>query len=221
MTSAAAAPNATLKVDALRGTTVEGTQTFTRTFAVGDLVRSAFTYGAGTPQTVGAFEPGEQMSSLCGAQATGRVFSTGTLDERYSFLQTFAATNKNQPVAFVLTDSDLTEAVANAAADGAAQGFNVKDLAITIDAAGIHSRGSIVTPIGSFAGSADVAVGPVNGKLGLHVRNLTAGPLPGALLDQIQQAINTSATEATSGLPIVVRQVTLRAGCMAILGTTP
>ena len=221
MTSAAATPNATVKVDALRGTAVEATQTFTRTFGLGDLVRTAFAYGAAAPQTVGTFEPGEQMTSLCGAQATGRVFSAGTLDERYSFIQTFAVANKNQPVAFVLTDADLTAAVAKAAADGAAQGVNVKDLAITIDAAGIHPRGSVVTPIGTFAGSADVAVGPMNGKLALHVRNLTAGPLPGPLLDQIQQAINSSATEATSGLPFVVRQVTLRPGCMAILGTTP
>jgi len=221
MTATAAAPNATVKVEALRGTAVEATQTFTRTFAAGDLVRSAFTYGAATPQTVGAFEPGETVSSLCSALATGRVFSAGTLDERYSFLQTYAATNKSQPVAFVMTDTDLTEAVAKAASDGAAQGVNVKDLVITIDAAGIHPHGSVVTPIGSFAGAADVAIGPVNGKLGLHVRNLSAGPLPGPLLDQIQQAINQSATDATSDFPIVVRQVALRPGCMAIMGTTP
>jgi hypothetical protein len=221
VTAAAAAPNATVKVDALRGAAVEATQTLTRTFAAGDLVRTAFTYGAGTPQTVGAFEPGEQVTSACAAQATGRVFSTGTFDERNSFLQTYAATNKNQPVAFVITDADLTAAVAKAAADGAAQGVNVKDLAITIDASGVHPRGSVVTPIGTFAGSADVAVGPLNGKLALHVRNMSAGPLPSTLLEGIQQAINQSATDATSGLPIVVRQVALRPGCMAIVGTTP
>ena len=120
-----------------------------------------------------------------------------------------------------MTDTDLTEAVAKAATDGAAQGVNVKDLAITIDAAGVHPRGSIVTPIGTFAAAADVAIGPVNGKLGLHVRNLSAGPLPGALLSQVEQAINQSAADATSGLPIVVHQVALRPGCMAIMGTTP
>src|SRR3954470_667170 len=53
MTSAAAAPGATVKVEALRGTVVEATQTLTRTFAVGDLVRSAFTYGAGATQSLG------------------------------------------------------------------------------------------------------------------------------------------------------------------------
>ena len=221
MTSAAAAPNATVKVDALRGTAVEATQTFSRTFAVGDLVRSAFTYGAVVPQTVGAFEPGEQVSSQCGAQATGRVFSTGTLDERYALLKAFAAANRQQSVAFVLTDADLTAAVAKAAADGAAQGVNVKDLAITIDPAGVHPRGSVVTPVGTFAGAADVAVGPLNGKLGLHVRNLSAGPLPSALLVQVEQVIDQSATDATNDLPLVVRQVALRPGCMAIMGATP
>ena len=221
MKSSAPAPNATVKVDALRGTAVEATQTFTRTFAVGDLMRTAFTYGAATPQTVGAFEPAESVSSLCSAQAAGRVFSTGTLDERSASLKAFAAANKNLAVALIVTDTDLTEAVAKAAADGAAQGVNVKDLAITIDAAGVHPRGSVVTPIGTFAGSADVAIGPVNGKLGLHVRNLSAGPLPSALLDQVQQSINQSAAVATGDLPIVVRQVALRPGCMVIMGTTP
>ena len=221
MTAAAAAPNATLKVDALRGTAVEGTQTLTRTFAVGDLVRSAFTYGAATPQTVGAFEPAELVSSLCAAQASGRVFSTGTLDERSSFLQTYAAANKNQPVAIVITDADLLAAITKAAADGAIQGVTTKDLAVTIDSAGIHPRGSVVTPVGTFAGAADVSVGPSNGKLALHVRNLSAGPIPGVLLDQVQQTIEKAAGDATNGLPIVVRQVSLRAGCMAVMGTTP
>lgn len=221
MTSAAAAPNATVKVDALRGTTIEATQTFTRTFAVGDLLRTAFTYGVATPQTVGAFEPAESVSNLCGAQATGRIFSSGTLDERFTLLKTFAAANKNQAVALIVTDTELTEAVTKAAADGAAQGLTTKDLAITIDAAGVHPRGSVVTPIGTFGGSADVSVGPLNGKLGLHVRNLTAGPLPGAILEQVGQALEKAASDATGGLPMVVRQVALRPGCMAIVGTTP
>lgn len=221
MTSTSAALNVTGKVDALRGTTVEATQTFTRTFGVDDLVRSAFTFGAATPQTIGAFEPRESVSSQCDAQAAGRVFSTGTLDERSASLKAFAAANRNQPVALVVTNQDLTEAVAKAAADGAAQGVNVKDLAITIDEAGVHPRGSVVTPVGTFAGAADVAVGPLNGKLGLHVRNLSAGPLPSVLLAQVEQAINQSAADATGDLPIVVRQVALRPGCMAIMGTTP
>jgi hypothetical protein len=221
MTSTHASLNNSGKVDALRGTTVEATQTFTRTLGVNDLVRTAFTYSAATPQTIGAFEPRDTVSSLCEAQAPGRVFSTGTLDERSASLKAFAAANTKQPVALVVTNTDLTEAVAKAAADGAAQGVNAKDLAITIDASGVHPRGSVVTPVGTFAGSADVAVGPLNGKLALHVRNLSAAPLPSALLDGLQQAINQSATDATSGLPIVVRQVALRPGCMAIVGTTP
>src|SRR6185503_6078472 len=111
MTSAAAAQGATVKVEALRGATVEATQTLTRTFAVGDLVRSAFTYGAATPQTVSAFEAAELVTSVCGAQATGRVFSGGTLDERYAQFEAFVRTNKSAPVSLVVNDADVAAAV--------------------------------------------------------------------------------------------------------------
>ena len=72
MTAAGAAQNATLTVDALLGTTVQATRTLTRTFALGDLVRSGFTYGQGDPQTVGAFDPAELVTSVCGAVGVGR-----------------------------------------------------------------------------------------------------------------------------------------------------
>ncbi len=109
MTTAAALTNATVKVDALRGPTQEATQTFTRTFALGDLVRTAFTYGTATPQTVGAFEPAEQITSVCGAQATGRVFSAGTVEERYNLLKTFSAANKNTAASLVVKETELAD----------------------------------------------------------------------------------------------------------------
>ena len=222
MSAGAAANGATVKVDALRGPTVEATQTFTGNFAVGDLFRSAFTYGGGAPQTVSAFEPAEKMSTLCGALATGRVFSTGTIDERYSLLQAFAAANKGQAVAYVVTEKELLEAITRGIADSSANApASVKNVTATIDPAGVHFSGSLETPVATFTTKGDVIAGAVNGKLGARLRNLHADPIPGALLQQIASAFEQSIDDLTSSFPMVVRQVAMRQGCLAVIGTTP
>jgi hypothetical protein len=222
MTSAAALTNATVKVDALRGPTQEATQTFSRTFALGDLVRTAFTYGIATPQTVGAFEPAEQITSVCGAQATGRVFSAGTVEERYNLLKSFSAANKNTPASLVVKESELADAVAKSTSGiDPSSPATIKDVSITIDGAGLHMTGNIVTVVGTFASTADVIAGPVNGKLQLRLRNLSAGPVPGPILDQIGKAVEQALGGFTDTFPMVVRQVALRTGCMGVMGTTP
>lgn len=219
MTSATAAVGATLRVEALRGTNVESTQTLTRTFALGDLVRTAFTYA---PQAVGAFEPAEQITSVCGAQATGRVFSAGTIDERYSLLESFSSTNRGTPVSLVVTEGELAAAITRAV-DGAGPNApaHITDVRISVDGSGIHLSGNAVTPVGTFAANSDVVMGPVSGKLVLRLRNLSAGPIPGAILQQMQAAIERGMNEFTDTFPMVVRQVALRPGCLGIMGTTP
>ncbi|HET7700911.1 MAG TPA: FecR domain-containing protein [Candidatus Limnocylindria bacterium] len=219
MTSATAAVGATLRVEALRGTNVESTQTLTRTFALGDLVRTAFTYA---PQAVGAFEPAEQITSVCGAQATGRVFSAGTIDERYSLLESFASTNRGTPVSLVVTEGELAAAITRAV-DGAGPNAPayITDVRISVDGSGIHLSGNAVTPVGTFAANSDVVMGPMSGKLVLRLRNLSAGPIPSAILQQMQAAIERGMNEFTDTFPMVVRQVALRPGCLGIMGTTP
>ena len=220
MTAAAATPNATVKVEALRGTAVEASQTLTRTFALGDLIRSAFTYGLATPQTVSTFEPAEQITSVCSAQATGRVFWSGAVDERYNLLRSFAAANRNTPVSLVVTDAEITQSANSALPSDPSQPVTVKDLKITIDGSGLHLTGNVVTPIGVFASSADVLVGQVNGKLVIRLRNLSAGPLPSAILEQIQFAVERGLKEFSDTFPMVVRQVALRSGCIGVMGST-
>jgi hypothetical protein len=221
LTAAAAAPNATLRVDALRGTGVEATQTLTRTFAAADLVRTAFTYGAATPQSVGAFEPAEQVASVCAALAAGRVFASGAADARYDGLKAFAASNRSQAASFVVTEAELAQSVTRAVADSGGGIVTVRDVKIAIDGSGIHFAGSIVTPLGSFASTGDVIAGPVNGTLVMRARNLTAGPLPAAILDLVANGIEQGAARFTSAFPLSVRQVTLRPGCFGVIGSTP
>ena len=222
MNAAAAANGATVKVDALRGQTVEASQTFTGNFAVGDLFRSGFTYGAATPQTIVGFEPAEKMTSLCGALATGKVFSTGAIDERYAALKAFALATKGQPAAYVVTEKELLEAVTSSIADVSANApASVKNIAVTIDGAGVHFTGSLDTPLGAFTMRGDVIAGSSGGKLAARLRNLHADPIPAPLLQQIASAFEQSIGELTSGFPMVVRQVAMRQGCLAVIGTTP
>jgi hypothetical protein len=220
MTSAAAGAG-NVKVEALRGASVEATQTITRTFALADLVRTAFTYGAATPQTVSAFEPAVLVTSVCGAQASGTVFSGGALDERYAQFESFVRGNKNAPVSIVVNESDVAEAVTKAIAEqGAGAPVTVKDVKISITGAGIHLSGSAATPIGDQSASADIVMGPSNGKLAFRVRSLSAGPLPAALLDQLRGAIEKAANEQAADFPLVVRQVSFQKGCLAVMGTS-
>jgi hypothetical protein len=221
MAAAAATPGATLKVEALRGSAVEATQMLTRTFASGDLIRSGFSYGSATQQTVSALELGEQISSVCGAQATGRVFSTGAVDERFDQLRAFSTANRNQPVSIVVTDAELLASVQRAVADGGANsGPVLRNVGMTIDRSGLHFTGGAVTAVGTFNGSADAIAGPVDGKLNLKLRSLTVTPLPSPVLDQIQSDVQKGLDEFSASFPMVVRRVALRPGCLAVMGST-
>jgi len=217
-TAATALGGATLRVDALRGTTVESTQTFTRTLAAGDLVRTAFTYGAGTPLTVGAFEPAELVTSVCGALGRGRVFSGGTLQERSDLLSTFGSTNHNADVAFVATQAELNAEIARQLA--ANPNVPVKDVSVTVDPAGVHFSGQVTTPVGGFTTSGDASLGQVNGRLTVRIRSLSAGPVPAALLDQVRSQIETNTGNVADSMPFVVKQVALRSGCFVVIGAT-
>jgi len=219
LTAASALPNAQLTIEAFRGTASESKRIFTRTFAIGDLVRTAFAYTAGTPLALGEFEPAEVVTSLCGAQATGRVFSAGTVQQRYDLMRAFATTTKNAPVAIVYTEAELTQA-ANASLATVNLPAAVSDLKVTVDGSGLHLSARVQAVIDVTA-TGDIIAGPVDGKLALRVRNLSAGPLPPAVLDQLRGAVEKSLAEFATSLPFTVRQVALRPGCLGVMGVTP
>ena len=219
LTRTAGAPTATLTVDALRGTTREATRTFTGNLGVADIVRSGFTYAASTPQAVSDFEASEIVTSVCSAQSVGRVFAGGAVEDRDAQLRTYAATNRNQPVAFVVTDADLT----SAAKAGVPPELPVtaSDLQASIDAAGAHFSGGLSVSVLTISAASDVSVGAVDGRLVVRMRSLTASPLPAGLLDGIRGPVQRALDELSSGFPFRVRQVLMRPGCLSIMGTTP
>jgi hypothetical protein len=218
LTRTAGAPTATLTVEAFRAATREAARTFAGNLNVADIVRSGFTYTAGTPQTVSDFEPAEVVTSVCSAQSVGRLFAGGAVQDRYALLRTYAETNKNQPVAFVVSDADLTTAV-EASIPGEVP-FQINDLRATIDSAGVHLAAG-VTWVLSINATSDISLGAVDGRLVMRVRSLTASPLPAGLLDGIRGPLDESLSEFSNGFPFRVRQVAMRQGCLSIMGTTP
>ncbi len=222
LTSAAAASNATVTIEAARGTTTEATRTLTRTFAVGDLVRTTFTYGDGSPLTLGVLEPAQLVTSICGAEATGHVFSSGSLDERYGLLQQYVRSNRGLPISFVVTETDVVQVINDQLGQADPSGpLAVRDLTLRLDAGGAHVSANLGTPLGTFAVSGTVVAGSVNGRLVVRVRDLSAGPLPAALLDRAREAIEERMNDAAQDIPFTIRRVMLRGGCLAVMGTSP
>ena len=220
VTRTAASPTATLLVEAFRGGTRESSRVFTPNPNVGDIVRSGFTYAAATPLTISEFEPSEVVTSICSALSTGRLFATGTVQDRYAQLRTYAETNKNQPVAFVVVDADLTSA-ANASAPTNVPATTVNDVRAAIDSAGVHLRAQANASILTVNVATDISVGSVDGKLSIRTRSLTASPLPAGLLDPVRAILDRSFDDFSNGFPFTVRQVSLRPGCLTVMGTTP
>lgn len=219
LTRTAASPTTTLTVEAFRGAAREATRTFSGNLNVADLVRSGFTYAATTPQTISAFDAAEAVTSVCSALASGRVFGSGTMPDRYAQLGAYAQTNKGQPVAFVVTDADLAAAgEASVPSDVPAQ---VTDLRATIDSAGVHLSAGISASVLTLSAASDISVGAVDGKLVMRIRSLSASPLPASLLDGVRSVVEQNLNEFSAEFPFNVRQVAMRQGCLSIMGTTP
>ena len=219
LTKTTTAPTATLTVEAFRGVNREATRVFTATANVGDLVRSGFTYAATTPQTISDFDPPEVVTSICSAQSTGRLFASGTVQDRYAQLRTYAQTNKSQPVAFVVSESDLTTA-ANSSVPSDVPA-TVNDVRATIDSAGVHLSAQANASVLTVNAASDIIAGSVDGKLAIRIRSLTASPLPAGLLDPVRATLEKAFDEFSSGFPFTVRQVAMRQGCLSVMGTTP
>ena len=211
--------NATLTIEAFRGGSRESSQTLTRTLAPADIVRTGFSYANGQPQALSVFDPPLVVPSICEALTPGRVFATDELSDRYAQLRTFAAGNKAQPVALVVTDAELTRAMSSSVPSGVPA--TLSDVRATIDLAGVHLSARADASILTLNAATDISAGPVDGKLVIRIRSLSASPLPAGLLDPIRSVLERSFDDFSNGFPFVVRQVAMRQGCLSVMGTTP
>src|SRR5438309_6366208 len=211
--------NATLTLEGVIGTDRQ-TRVLTRTLALGDLVRSGFTVTLGAQVQLSPFDDPQLVSSVCGAEAAGRVFTGDKLDSRVDAMRAFSQGNKNQPVSIVITEAELTQA-ANLGAASASAGANVSGVKVAIDGGGLHVTGQAVAGPLSVNVRGDVVAGPVNDKLVLRLRSLSADPLPAPIVDGLRGGIEKALADATVDVPFLVRRVTLRQGCLGLSGVTP
>ena len=149
------------------------------------------------------------ITSVCGAEATGRIFSGGTLDERISLLLGYGAESKGQPAALVLTSKELTELAVEGAA-GQQLPANVSDIGVNIDNAGLHASAKLAAGPLNLTAKADIVAGQQNGKLILKMRNIDAGILPAQVKQQILEQVNSTLARSGGELPLVVQRVAFR-----------
>ena len=222
LTAAAAVPAAVVQAEGLRGTTRDFAATFTRALAVGDLVRTTLPVrlGAGGALAADAFAAPELVTSVCGAEAAGRIFSSGSIAERLGGLSSFAAANRGQPAAFVVTDRELTaEADAGVGQLGGSP-VKVTGLAVTVDGGGVHLAARATAGPIEVPARAEIVAGTTGGKLLFRVRGLDLGAVPPALTAQLIAQVDRSLTDVAASIPLRVDRVSFRAGCLGILGTT-
>ncbi len=222
MTAAAPVQGATLTLGGARGGTIDFTTKFTTNFAVGDLVRTSFnlTVPANGPLASTGFAAPDLVTTVCGAEAKGKVFSSGPVADRASLLSTYAKANSKQPAAVVLAASELTQAATDNL-KSVNLPVTVSGLIITIDRDGMKLAAQAAIGPLNVPASASIIAGTTNGKLILKTRDLDLGPAPSQVKDQIAATLDQSLTSFAGQFTLVVDRVAFRGGCMAVIGTTP
>ncbi len=192
------------------------------TLATGDLLRTTLPVSVGGDGKLASagLTPVEQLSTVCGAEAPGRVFSGGAVEERASLMEAYAREAKGQPAAFVVTGAEISEALNEGMADQALP-VTIAGLAISIDTTGLHLAADVTVGPLTVPIKADLIVGALDGKLMVRLRSLDAGIVPAAAKEQIATAVDQAFADLVEGFPLIVQRVALRSGCLAIIGRTP
>lgn len=220
--TAAQAASGNVEVQGLGVAATDFTHRVAVSLNAADLVRLTLPVTLGGDGKLGSagFTDPVLVTSVCGAEVAGRVFSGGQIEERSGQLEQFARANPGQTVAFVV----MADEIAAAMQEGLAQGqmpVEVSGLRFTIDNAGLHLAAQIAAGPLTVPARADLIVGALDGKLVVRLRSLEAGIIPDALKQQVVEAIQAGLADAGSEFPFTVERVSLRTGCLAIIGRTP
>lgn len=195
------------------------TAKLTRAFKTGDLVRSTLPLSIGADGKLSStgFTAPELVSSVCGAEAIGRVFSSGKLTERADQFVAFARSSKGQPAAIVYTQDELTQAAVEGVTQAAIP-VSISGVAITIDNAGIHLSAHVAAGPIIATTRGDVIAGVQNERLVFKTRQLDAGPLPSVVTDQLAGAIDRGLGTYVAAMPLAAERVAFNTGCFALIG---
>jgi len=211
-----------LALTAAAGTATDFSTRFTTNLNLGDLVRTTIgvTVPASGASTATAFTAAEIVTTVCGAEARGRVFSSGPVGDRGSALAAYGRANPKQPAAIILSTGELTAAAAESAAS-AGLPLTINGITVTIDASGLHLNAQAIAGPLTVPATANIIAGARDGKLTLRTRDLDAGPIPGSVKDQLAATLDKGLSDFGSSFPLVVERVAFRSGCLAVIGTTP
>jgi hypothetical protein len=220
-TAAQAVADAAIVAEGLGIQGTDFTSKIVRSLNVGDLVRTTIPVGVdGTKLSSPGFAPPDLVTSVCGAEATGRVFSSGDLTQRADLLVGYAQSAKAQPAAIVYTQAELTKAAVDGLKDAQGLPVTISGVGVTVDNAGIHLSAQIAAGPLNVAAKGDIIAGSQGGTLVLRTRNLDAAPLPPAVIDQLAGALDRSLSQFATSLPLEVQRVAFRSGCFALIGRT-
>lgn len=193
------------------------------TLATGDLLKTTLPLSVSGGKLASAgLTPADRLSTVCGAEAPGRVFSGGAVEERASLLESYAREAQGQPAAFVVSGSEIAEAL-NEGMVGAEEELPAKvaGLTVGIDTSGLHLAADVTAGPLTVPVKADLTIGALDGRLIVRLRSLDAGIVPSAAKEQISAAVDQAFADLVEGFPLIVQRVALRSGCLAIIGRTP
>lgn len=222
LTAATAGPGASVTVDGTRGATADLSTKLSADLSPGDLVRTTLGISAPAngPLATTGFTAAERITSVCGAEATGRVFSSGAVATRGDALRGYAKQAPKQPASIVLSAAELTQAAADSVAE-ADLPVPVSDIAVTIDGAGIHASAHATAGPLTIPVITNVVAAARDGKLLLKTSSLDLGPVPGGIRDQLIATLDETLSDVGDSFPLGVERVAFRSGCLAVIGTTP
>lgn len=222
MVLAANATNAVLRVDGLLGPEVTSTATAEKQMSAAELARVTFSVivDAAGHVTVAQSADFETLNGVCGAESPGRIFSGGGLADRLDALSAYAGSAPGQPAAIVVTDADLTAEARRGVDFGPDVPVTVQDIRVEVGVGGITVRMGLAAGPLSVNARANVIAGAEGGRLALRLKDLDVGLLSGIVAGQIRSVFEEGLRDAGDAIPLTVQRVSLRQGCMAIIGTT-
>jgi hypothetical protein len=219
--TAAAPASGNLTLEGGRGETTDFVARFVADLAAGDLVRT--TVGVAVPLTgalsTTGFTAAQRLSSICGAEATGTIFSAGGFDERTNALRSFARANPGKPVAIVLSNAEVSAVMRDNAA-GADLPVTFSGLSAGVARSGVNVSGQVAAGPLNLDGSVSLVASTKAGRVTVRVRDMDFGfvPVPDLVRDQIDAAL-LGMTDYLASLGIAVDRVAFREGCVALIGT--
>ncbi len=208
------AGNVALQIEALFGDDVVGRASLDGNLDLGQIGRTTFRLALNAQRrpTLEPLAGLERTASVCGTETPGRVFADGTMRDRGGVLGAYAAQNRGRHAAFVVTEADLQAIVQDAV-----KGQPIKDITVKINKQGLQVKASVAAGPLTVPATAIITFKVSGGQLEAISQLVN---VPGPVAEQINPRLAQGLGGISKNLPLVVERVSLRDGCLAIIGLT-